>query len=450
MAPDESTTDWYPPPPPPGPPAPPARRLERSRHDRKIAGVCGGLGDYFDIDPVIFRIAFVVLTIAGGSGILLYIAGMIFIPEEGRRRSIGESLPRHGRPLFPMILLGIGFLMLWGQMFDRRGGGFGFGFTLLAIGAFLVWRRSQRRDDWHHDDLPPSPEGMYPPRWDPPSSTTTSPTTTTSTEPPANVPWTAPGVPPWTPADDGVRDDTGAYTTTYDAARQQAADELPPAPEIWPPLTYSPPEPPRRPSSAPMLISFLFVLGGVAALLASTNTLDITAGEFLAGALIVTGFALVINAIRGGRSRGLIALGVVLTIALSIASAAREPLRGGIGQRQFAPTTLSELDRPYRLGLGDMELDLTRLKVPADGRRHAVVASLGIGQLKVTVPQGISVTATADTGVGEVQLFDHNASNGRKVIVTDPEGEPSTGTPQLVLRLHADVGQVEVDRAPAR
>jgi phage shock protein PspC (stress-responsive transcriptional regulator) len=434
MAPDESTTDWYPPPPPPPPAAPPARRLERSRRDRKIAGVCGGLGDYFDIDPVIFRIGFVVLTIAGGSGVLLYIAGMIFIPEEGRRRSVGESLPRHGRPMFPMILLGIGFLMLWGQMFNRRGGGFGFGFTLLAIGAFLLWRRSQRhgdwRGDWHEDDLPPAPGDMYPPRWDPPAT--------------PDVPWTAPGVQPWTPADDGIRDETGAYTTTFDAARREAAAELPPEPEIWPPLAI-PPAPPRAPSMTPVLLSFLFVVAGIAALLSTTNTIDITAGEFLAGALIATGFALVVNAVRGGRSRGLIALGILLTIALSAASVLREPFERGIGQRNWAPTTLSQLERPYRLGIGEMDLDLTRLRVPPG--RHTVAANVGIGRLKVMVPEGLAVEAKGDVGVGGVQILDRSRSNGSSLTVHDPEGV-SSDVPQLVLHLHTDLGQVEVDRVP--
>lgn len=49
------------------------KKLYRSETDRKLAGVCGGLGEYFDIDPVIFRIIFVVTTLMGGFGLLLYI-----------------------------------------------------------------------------------------------------------------------------------------------------------------------------------------------------------------------------------------------------------------------------------------------------------------------------------------------------------------------------------------
>ena len=49
------------------------KKLYRSETDRKLAGVCGGLGEYFDIDPVIFRIIFVVLLFMGGFGFLLYL-----------------------------------------------------------------------------------------------------------------------------------------------------------------------------------------------------------------------------------------------------------------------------------------------------------------------------------------------------------------------------------------
>lgn len=58
------------------------RRLYRSRSNRVIAGVCGGLGEYFDIDPVIIRLAWIVLTILGGSGILIYILAWLIIPRE--------------------------------------------------------------------------------------------------------------------------------------------------------------------------------------------------------------------------------------------------------------------------------------------------------------------------------------------------------------------------------
>lgn len=64
------------------------KRLLRSTTNKVIAGVCGGLGDYFNIDPTILRILFVALVVWGGSGVLLYIVLWLVIPEAGK-----ESLP---------------------------------------------------------------------------------------------------------------------------------------------------------------------------------------------------------------------------------------------------------------------------------------------------------------------------------------------------------------------
>jgi phage shock protein PspC (stress-responsive transcriptional regulator) len=58
----------------------PPSRLCRSRTERKIAGVCGGLGEFLDIDPVLFRVLFIVLAFMGGVGILLYIAFWLAMP----------------------------------------------------------------------------------------------------------------------------------------------------------------------------------------------------------------------------------------------------------------------------------------------------------------------------------------------------------------------------------
>lgn len=56
-------------------------KLTRSSRDRVIAGVCGGLGEYFGIDPVLFRILFIVATLAGGSGVLIYFVLSLAIPD---------------------------------------------------------------------------------------------------------------------------------------------------------------------------------------------------------------------------------------------------------------------------------------------------------------------------------------------------------------------------------
>ena len=78
-----------------GPPSvsgPERPALRRPYQDRMLAGVAAGLARYFDVDPTIVRIAFVVLTIVGGAGIPLYLAGLLLIPEQGSDQSIAGSL----------------------------------------------------------------------------------------------------------------------------------------------------------------------------------------------------------------------------------------------------------------------------------------------------------------------------------------------------------------------
>jgi phage shock protein C len=59
------------------------KKLYRSKTDRKIAGICGGLGKYFDIDPTLIRVGFVLLLLPGGlPGLLPYIVLWLIIPEE--------------------------------------------------------------------------------------------------------------------------------------------------------------------------------------------------------------------------------------------------------------------------------------------------------------------------------------------------------------------------------
>ena len=58
------------------------KKMIRSATDRKLAGVCGGIGEYFGIDPTMVRIGWVVFCLLGGSGVLAYFLCALIIPEE--------------------------------------------------------------------------------------------------------------------------------------------------------------------------------------------------------------------------------------------------------------------------------------------------------------------------------------------------------------------------------
>ncbi len=58
------------------------KRLQRSRSEKMMAGVCGGLGEYFGVDPTLVRVVFAAITVLGGAGILLYLVLWVVMPLE--------------------------------------------------------------------------------------------------------------------------------------------------------------------------------------------------------------------------------------------------------------------------------------------------------------------------------------------------------------------------------
>jgi len=150
------------------------RRLYRSRRNRVIAGVAGGLGEYFDIDPVFVRVIFVVATFAGASGLLAYVILWIVVPKERfdfqpqpqTQAAEGETSMnqgnqdydhyhhrQHGSMVGGLVLIVLGGLFLADNYLPH----FDFSNTwpviLIAIGIGLVLtsvRRDERKE--HHEN----------------------------------------------------------------------------------------------------------------------------------------------------------------------------------------------------------------------------------------------------------------------------------------------------------
>lgn len=129
------------------PPAGAPRRLRRSRDDSVIAGVCGGLGEYLGVDPVLIRIAAIILVFAGGAGALLYVIGWIAIPEEADDDAVGtpstETTPEAASGAvvlgFVFVALGAFFLVdeLWPDFLSWR---YVWPIGLIAVGAAILFR----------------------------------------------------------------------------------------------------------------------------------------------------------------------------------------------------------------------------------------------------------------------------------------------------------------------
>lgn len=121
---------------------PTVRRLERSRDGRIVGGVAAGLGRYFDLAPIVFRLGFVVLTILGGAGVLVYIAALLVMPNEGEERSIAEDVLARGRDrpvrLVAFGLLAVAILSLLARADTWPSVGAAW-FLVVVAGLFLLW-----------------------------------------------------------------------------------------------------------------------------------------------------------------------------------------------------------------------------------------------------------------------------------------------------------------------
>ncbi len=134
------------------------KRLERSRESSVIGGVCGGLGEYFNIDPVIFRIAFIILALAEGVGIVAYVICWIAIPRrpEGKKAEVvagaKDDSRDDSRVEWVKYLPGAGLIFI-GLIFLLEDSFYWFSFEhlwpliLIVVGAVLIIAAVNRKEE---------------------------------------------------------------------------------------------------------------------------------------------------------------------------------------------------------------------------------------------------------------------------------------------------------------
>lgn len=319
-------------------------RLRRSAYDRKVAGVAGGLARHLDVDPIILRVAFVVLSFFGGAGIIVYGACWLLVPDE-RTQEATVRLDERSRT-FALWLVGvIAVLALLGDSV----GGWGFPWPLAALGVAalaVMAARGDRSPGPRPPDATPAAPGGYPPV-------------------------TAP-----------------AY--------------VPAAPAAYVPVPAEQCNPRRR---GPLLFWFTValialaegVLGIVDA--AGASVMD---SSYPALALAITGAMLLIGAFYG-RAGGLIALGTVAALATGAATAADEIDGGRILE---TPRAASQVDDRYEQTFGELVLDLRGVEdlESLDGR--TIDLESAFGRIEVIVPEGVDVDVDAVVdAAGRTALF---------------------------------------------
>jgi phage shock protein PspC (stress-responsive transcriptional regulator) len=395
------------------------RGLRRSTSERKVAGVCGGIGAYLDIDPLVFRIVLAVLAVFGGVGVLLYGLAWLLVPDEGSAESEGERLVRgraDGSVVAAIVAVIVGLTIFSGFLGRGLDAGGLVLLTLVAVGLVVAVRHSAG----------PRP-GVY---------------TTAAASPP-------------TPAGTGAFGQTPGTAYSSAPAATAAWTPGPPPPPYWrppAPAHLGPPKPPKPPAersflSAITLSVACLVAGGlVAAHVAGQESVDITV--VLAAVVMVTGAGLVV-ATRWGRAPSLIAVGAVATVLLVLTQPLDVPFAGGIGERDWQPTAASQLADPYRLGIGDAVLDLTRL--PAGQQVTRVEASVGMGSLEVLLPDDVAVEIEGHAGLGNLHLPDGTDNGGADIewnASYGPEMAAATLGPErtVVVDVNVGIGEVRISR----
>lgn len=400
--PDEAVEETTPQPtatasePPRATPASSERRLVRRPEGKMIAGVCSGLGAYTGVDPVAWRIGFVVLTlVSGGLVILAYIVAWLVMPmaREGDPLPPPPSDPTRFRRWIGIGAVVLGAVVLFRNTFQIHGSIF-WGLLLIGIGlAFWGWELSGRNGA---------------PRTPPPSV----PVPPTPPPPPARIGGGGPPMPP---------------VVTSPAAPSAPA-----------------PSPVRRePSMLGRLVVGAAALAvGISVLLGNTGVVDVTAKGVVVLLLVIVGVGLLIGA-RWGRARWLIIPGVLLVFALGAATTLPRGFTGRYGDVAWRPTRLSELRSEYVHGAGNVVLDMSR--VPFGSSDEEVDVELNFGNLNVIVPPDVPVVVHAEVTGGNIDLLGKE-SNGWDVEDTvRGRGDPDLG----ILTVNADVGfgNIEVRRA---
>lgn len=344
---------------------PERRRFERRTDGKVVAGVCSGLGTYFDVDPLWFRIGFVVVSLPGALGLILYLAAWALMPLPGEP----SPMQRKRAPVtwVGVVLLAIAVMMMLPLLeallrfvmsplspvgFDYPTGNYFPGPAFLALGFIAIGVLLLRQRDEGRGPLAPSDRQ---------------------------------------PVSEEAMTDRSSVETR----------------ETTTPMTYAPdyaPAPVRRRERSALsafVIAAVLLIVGTAAVISSAELVDIDVGQLTALALFIVGSGLIVGA-WWGRARLMIVLGLVMVPVVLATSVIDYPLTGGIGGGYIAPRTEAQLhDLDYTVG--DIQLDFSNYRF--DEGAAEVNIRMGVGALQIVVPKQVHAIVAVDIRSGEAHVF---------------------------------------------
>ena len=366
-------------------------RIRRSRSDRRVAGIAGGLGRHLDIDPLILRVAFVVLTFFGGVGLLLYVALWLLLPEDGSDWA-KIKLDRRSRAVALVLVGALALLLLFSHgWWGGDGGGFFLLCLVVVAAAVVISTQLPHRGD-RRDVPPPGP--------------------------------TTPGA-------------TDVRPPTY-------------GPPTYGPPSYAVPEQPRPVNprkKGPILFWFaiatMAVAMGVLGIVDAAGA-DVTASAYPATALGLSAVFLLVGAFFG-RAGGIILVGLLayaVTAGMTIAD------RWDLERTVARPTNAAEVQDSYRMDSGELVVDLGRLS-PADLDGREIHVSGDIGHLDIRVPQGINVEAHIDIdGPGGMNVFGQDEGGFGHEMDTYHYG--GRDAPTMTIDAQLDIGGIDLHTEESR
>lgn len=371
------------------------RPLRRSTSGKVLAGVASGIALRLDIPAWVVRLAFIVLSFGGGLGIALYVAGWLLIPADDETETVAHGLfgrIQGGSDWMGVVLVGIGVLIAASSIDFIRGD--------LAIAVFLavVGVMLYRGEMGDRRSAPRDPEER-------------------------------PG-------------DAAPVATASRTRHDVSEPPVPAAPPDPPVVVADVPPPPSRPQRPPSIlgrltVAIVLIATGVMAFFDyAVAAFDPTPRHYLGLAMGMIGAALVVGSVIG-RARGLIFAGIVLAPLLVLSPLAEFDLGSGVGQRRVAASSVEDIASSYAIAMGELVVDLRG--VDFAGRTVELDTSVGIGSLRVLVPDEVGVELDAEVGVGEVQSFGAVRSGFARDIEMTRDG---VGT--LVLDARTLVGEVQV------
>ncbi|MEU5398815.1 PspC domain-containing protein [Streptomyces sp. NPDC005963] len=409
------------------------RPLRRTSRQKVLGGVCGGLGRYCDIDPVIFRIVIGVLAVAGGIGLILYGFAWLLVPldEDGEteaRRLLSGRVDGPALTAIFLALLGCGLFLTM----LNSGGTLAFAALLtLTISGAAVWSQRRRtiQEAAHLDRATAQAVAEAPPE--------------TKAPPVREAPswWRDPIV-----KDGSTGQSPSGYLWGPESALSEAARAIP--------GKGAPPK--SRPVGPRRIGGTVFALAVFAGFLGTRlswdgHPLGTSLQIGLVCALGVFGLGIAISSVIGRTGVGTVMMTVLTALLLAGAAALPKDITTRWMQKEWAPTAVSAIQPRYELGSGDATLNLTAVAVPT-GSSVSTTAEVGAGRLKVVVPKDAVVTVWATADFGQISLPDDTKNDidistdvERRQSLPAPKGAAPTGG--IELRLKVAIGQVEVTRA---